>query len=90
MQHNRQTQCLRRRLAGVVIRCAADTAGHQHRQTFGKAVCQLFHQYLALIRQILHPGQLQTALQQCLFEKGKMLILPIAVEDFVADDDQTK
>jgi hypothetical protein len=77
----------RRALAGVVVRSGADAAKAEHGIARGKGTLQRCDNQLGLIPQILCPGQLQAALLERGDGLGKMLVLALAGQDLIADDD---
>ena len=88
MQRQRQVQRGRRRLAGMVVRRAADAAAGQHHIAGGEAASIGGRQRIAIIGQELRPAQLHATRGQQFDDFGEVFVLSAPRQDFVSDDDQ--
>ena len=77
-------------LPGMVVRRVADTAaGKDHIASRHRALegcCQT----LAVVTQVFHPGQAQAARAEHFGNFGEVLVLPLAGQNLVANDDGAK
>lgn len=74
-------------LARVVVRGRADAAEAEDDVRTGERTPQSRRDALGLVAQVLAPGKPEPTLRQCLDEEGKVLVLALADEDFVANDE---
>ncbi len=74
-------------LARVVVRRDADAAEAEHDVAGTEAAFEQTRQARPVVADIGAPRQFQTALPETRDDARKMLVLPLAGEDFVTDDD---
>src|SRR5438105_11338227 len=75
-----------RRLAGVIVRCRADAAEAEDQIAAGKRAAQDVRQPRAIVAEVLRVSEREPALAERLDDVRKMLVLPLAGQELVADD----
>jgi hypothetical protein len=90
VQLERDVECSRSALARVVVGRGADAAAAKHGVAAGEGIAQRGGDEPAVVAHVAGPGQRQAARAEQLDDFGQVLVLPLAGEDFIADDDQTE
>ena len=87
---HRQTQSLGYRLARVIVRRCAYTAGDQDGNRFSEAALEPFDQIHPIIAHIFDPRQTQASLGQQLFNRREMRIRTRTLHNLIANNHQTE
>jgi hypothetical protein len=77
-------------LARVVVGRGADAAEGEHDVARGEAALQRGGKPFRVVAVVLAPGQAQAALGERLDDEGQMLVLALADQDFIADDQRAE
>ena len=89
MTFNRYPGSGSRTLAGMVVRCRAYAAEAEHDVATCHCGPERSRDACRIVAQVLAPGETQASCRQDIDDLDEMLVLPLAGDDFITDDEGT-
>jgi hypothetical protein len=90
VQHTVEPEGSGSRLPRVVVRSRADATAAEHHVAGCKRAPEEFGQCVPVVAQVAGPVEREAALTEQADDAGEVLVLALAGQDFIADDDQAE